>query len=58
MRDWLAHWRGYRVMGHEFRAVGRDQVFVAGRQAGIGLHSGAEVESPGFSAWTFHAGRW
>lgn len=52
-RDWFGQWRGYRVTGVEFRAVGRDKVFVGGRQAAAGIHSGAEVESPGFTVWTF-----
>ena len=57
MRDWFGQWRGYRVTGDEFRAVGRDHVFVAGRQAATGLHSGIEVDSPGFTVWTFRSGR-
>jgi ketosteroid isomerase-like protein len=56
MRDWFGQWRDYRVIGDEFRRVGSDQVFVAGRQAGTGLHSGADVESPGFTVWTFRDG--
>ena len=57
MREWFGQWRGYRVIGDEFRAVGRDRVFVAGRQAGTGRHSGAEVESPAFTVWTFRDGK-
>jgi ketosteroid isomerase-like protein len=57
MHDWFGQWRGYRVIGDDFRPVGSDQVFVAGRQAGVGFHSGAEVESPGFTVWTFRAGK-
>jgi ketosteroid isomerase-like protein len=57
MRDWFGQWRDYRIIGEEFRPVGRDQVFVAGRQAGTGVHSGAEVESPGFTVWTFRGGK-
>jgi ketosteroid isomerase-like protein len=45
------------VRGDEFRAVGTDHVFVAGRQAGTGRRSGVEVDSPGFTVWTFRAGR-
>ena len=45
------------MTGDEFRPVGEDQVFVAGRQAGTGLYSGAEVESPGFTVWTFRSGK-
>ena len=57
MRDWFGQWLSYRMTGDEFRPVGEDQVFVAGRQAGTGLHSGAEVESPGFTVWTFRRGK-
>jgi ketosteroid isomerase-like protein len=57
MRDWFGQWRDYRVSGDEFRAVGTDHVFVAGRQAGTGRQSGAEVDSPGFTVWTFRAGK-
>lgn len=57
MRDWFGQWRRYRVIGDEFRAAGSDQVFVGGRQAATGLHSGVEVESPGFTVWTFRRGK-
>ncbi len=57
MRDWLGQWRDYRVIGDEFRAVGTDHVFVAGRQAATGRESGVEVDSPGFGVWTFRAGK-
>ncbi len=56
-RDWFGQWRRYRVTGDEFRAVGADQVFVAGRQAATGIHSGAEVESPGYTVWTLRSGK-
>jgi ketosteroid isomerase-like protein len=55
-RDWLAQWQEYRIIGEEFRAVGRDKVFVAVRQLARGRHSGVEVESPGFSVWTLQGG--
>jgi ketosteroid isomerase-like protein len=57
MLDWFAQWQDYRVIGDEFRAVGTDHVFVAGRQAGVGRQSGVEVDSPGFTVWTFRAGK-
>jgi ketosteroid isomerase-like protein len=57
MRDWFGQWEAYRVTGDEFRAVGTDHVFVAGRQAGTGRRSGVEVDSPGFTVWTFRAGK-
>lgn len=57
MRDWFGQWEAYRVTGDEFRAAGTDHVFVAGRQAGIGRRSGVQVDSPGFTVWTFRAGK-
>ena len=57
MRDWFGQWEGYRVIGDEFRAIGTDHVFVGGRQAGTGRTSGVEVDSPGFTVWTFRAGK-
>jgi ketosteroid isomerase-like protein len=57
MRDWFGQWEAYRVTGDEFRAVGTDHVFVGGRQAATGRRSGAQVDSPGFTVWTFRAGK-
>jgi ketosteroid isomerase-like protein len=57
MGNWLAQWKNYRVIADEFREVGADKVFVGGRQAATGHHSGAEVESPGFSVWTLRGGK-
>jgi ketosteroid isomerase-like protein len=57
MREFLAQWRDYRLVGDEFRQVGTDKVVVAGRQAAIGRQSGAAVESPMCSAWTFREGK-
>jgi ketosteroid isomerase-like protein len=57
MREFLAQWRDYRILGDEFQAVGSDKVLVKGRQAGTGTHSGVAVEGPIFSVWTFQAGR-
>ena len=56
MREFLAQWAGYRLIGEDFRAVGT-KVFVAGRQAGRGRRSGVEGESPLFSVWTFRGNR-
>jgi ketosteroid isomerase-like protein/catechol 2,3-dioxygenase-like lactoylglutathione lyase family enzyme len=53
MREFLAEWKGYRILGDEFRAVGGDKVFVIGRQAGTGRRSGVAVEGPVHSVWTF-----
>lgn len=52
-REWFGQWRDYRILGDEFLESGEATVFVAGRQSGVGEHSGAEVESPGYSVWTF-----
>ena len=57
MRDWFGQWEGYRIIGDEFRAIGTDVVFVGGRQAGTGRRSRVAVDSPGFSVWTFRAGK-
>ena len=56
-RTWFSQWRNYRVLADEVREVGDDKVLVAGRQAATGRHSGAEVESPGFTVWTFRRGK-
>lgn len=56
-REWLAQWRGYRIVADEVRAVGADTVFVAVRQLAAGRHSGVEVESPGFCVWTVRGGK-
>ena len=53
MREILAQTREYRMIGEEFREVGSDKVFVAGRQATIGRRSGVPVEGPAFWVWTF-----
>ena len=57
MREFLAQWTGYRILGDDFQAVGDDTVFVTGRQAGTGRQSGVAVEGPIFSIWTFRAGK-
>ena len=56
MRGFIAQWADYRLIGEEFRDAG-DKVFVAGRQAARGRQSGAEVELPMLSVWTFRADR-
>jgi len=56
MREFLAQWANYRLIGEEFRDAGT-KVFVAGRQTARGKQSGAEVEHPMHSAWTFRAGK-
>jgi ketosteroid isomerase-like protein len=57
MREWLAQWRDYRLIGEEFREIGRDKVFVVGRQAATGRQSGVAVSEPIFSIWTFRGGK-
>ena len=56
-RDWLAQWQRYRIVGDEFRALGSDKVFVSVTQVAAGEQSGVEVESPGFTVWSFRGGR-
>ena len=56
MREFLAQWANYRLIGEEFRDVGA-KVFVAGRQMAQGRLSGAEVELPMHSVWTFRDGK-
>ena len=53
MREFLAQWRDYRLIGDEFRQVGTDKVLVVGRQTALGRQSGAAVEGPTNSVWTF-----
>jgi ketosteroid isomerase-like protein len=57
LREWLAQWRDYRIVGEEFREVGKDKVFVAGHQAATGRQSGVAVEETIFSVWTFRGGK-
>jgi ketosteroid isomerase-like protein len=57
MREFLAQWKDYRLLGDEFREVGSSTVLVTGRQAAIGRQSGAAVEGPTLSVWTFQNGR-
>jgi ketosteroid isomerase-like protein len=56
-RELLAQTREYRMIGEEFRAAGEDKVFVAGRQATVGRHSGVPVDSPAFWVWTFRGAK-
>jgi ketosteroid isomerase-like protein len=57
MREFLAQWRDYRLVGDEFRQVDGDTSVVVGRQAGIGRRSGVAVEGPTNSVWTFRGGK-
>jgi ketosteroid isomerase-like protein len=54
MREFLAQWTDYRLIGEEFRDADT-KVFVGGRQTARGRQSGVEVELPMFSVWTFRA---
>jgi ketosteroid isomerase-like protein len=56
-RSWFSQWRNYRAIVDDIREIGDDKVLVIGRQAAVGKHSGAEVESPGHTVWTFRDGR-
>ncbi len=56
MRDFLAQWANYRLIGEEFRDAGT-KVLVSGRQTAHGKLSGAEVEQPMHSVWTFRDGK-
>ena len=56
MREFLAQWADYRLIGEDFRDAGT-KVFVAGRQAARGKQSGVEVEQPMHSVWTFRDGK-
>jgi ketosteroid isomerase-like protein len=53
MREFLRDWRGYRLIGDEYRRVSATRVLVRGRQAAVGRESGATVEDTMYSVWTF-----
>jgi ketosteroid isomerase-like protein len=57
MREFLAQWRDYRLIGEDFQEVGTDHIFVAGHQSATGRGSGAAVSLSMHSAWTFRDGR-
>jgi ketosteroid isomerase-like protein len=57
MLEWFGQWQNYRVIGDEFRRIDESRVFAGGRQAAAGHTSGVEVESPGFTIWTFRSGK-
>ena len=57
MREFLAQWRDYRLVGQEFREVGPEKVFVAGYQTASGRQSGATVKDPMHSIWVFRGGK-
>jgi ketosteroid isomerase-like protein len=57
MREFLAQWRDYRLVGRDFREVGSDRIVVDGYQAAAGKGSGAAVSLPMHSVWTFREGK-
>jgi ketosteroid isomerase-like protein len=57
MREFLEQWRDYRLIGDEFREIGSETVLVLGRQTASGRRSGAIVEHPMSSVWTFRDGK-
>ena len=58
MRELLAQWRDYKIVGDEFHSyAGGDVVLVGGHQAALGRQSEVSVQSPIFSVWRFRSGR-
>ena len=57
MREFLRHWRDFRMLGDEYRKVGATRVLVSGRQAAVGRESGVAVEDTMFSVWSFRDGK-
>ena len=51
-RDWLAQWSDYRIVAEELEEVDDQTIFASVRQLAACRHSGAEVDSLGFSVWT------
>jgi len=57
MREFLRHWRDYRLIADEVTELGDDGVLVSGRQAAVGRQSGVAVEDTMHSAWVFRGDR-
>jgi ketosteroid isomerase-like protein len=57
MREFLRHWRDYRLIADEISELGDDGVLVSGRQQATGRQSGVAVEDGMYSAWVFRGGR-
>ncbi len=57
MREFLRHWRDYRLIADEVSELGDDGVLVSGRQAATGRQSGVAVEDAMHSAWVFRGDR-
>ena len=56
MREFLAQWRDFRILGEEFKEADGGKVFVGGRQSGTGRGSGILVDDSLNSVWTFREG--
>jgi ketosteroid isomerase-like protein len=56
MREFLHQWRDYRIYGDDYRELDPSRVFVSGRQAAVGIDSGAAVEDALYSIWTLRDG--
>lgn len=56
MREFLAQWRDFRILGEEFKESEGGKVFVAGRQSATGRSSGILVDDSLHSVWTFRQG--
>jgi ketosteroid isomerase-like protein len=57
MREFLAQWRDYRLIGEDFREVGTNQVAVSGHQSATGRASGIATFDSMCSVWTFREGQ-
>jgi ketosteroid isomerase-like protein len=57
MREFLAQWRDYRLVGEDFRQVRSDQIVVSGHQSAMGRESGVAASDSMSSFWTFRDGK-
>jgi ketosteroid isomerase-like protein len=57
MREFLRHWRDYRLIADDISELGDDGVLVTGRQRASGRQSGVAVEDTMYSAWVFRGDR-
>jgi ketosteroid isomerase-like protein len=56
MRDFLAQWREFRVVGEEFEELD-DGILVTERQFATGASSGVAMDTTFYAAWTFRDGK-
>ena len=56
MREFLAQWRDFRILGEESKEADGGKVFVGGRQGATGRSSGILVDDSLCSVWTFRQG--